>query len=64
MAIDHGSRHRTPFPARLLYEFSLNPMFNSKVEEYRKTDDDWTIRLANWQTNMNILVKYKPSDFP
>lgn len=61
---DYGVRHRTPFPARLLYEFNLNPMRRTKVEEYKYGADKWVIRLANYKTNMNILVEYKPSEYP
>lgn len=61
---DHGIYHRTPYVARLLYEFNLNPMYGTLVEENPTETDAWVISLANVKTNMGILVKYDPTLYP
>lgn len=53
--------YRWPCVQQLLYEYNLNPMHNTKYEEDYRAADDATYRFANWQTDMNVLVKVDPS---
>lgn len=51
----------TDWPWILLYEYGLLNADDTKYDKDPIADDNFCIKLANIEFNMNILVKFDPS---